>query len=166
VSTASNDVDEIRRQMAQIRRDLHEDVQGVVATAGAVTDWRRYVTGYSWVALGAAFAVGYFVVPRRRGPEVGAATAISDGELSDLRQTLEELKGQAGPRKRRKSLVGAALGLVTPLVLRLGQGYAMSYLENWIAEQQARHASAGPGPMPGGARPSRPSSPYRPGGPL
>jgi hypothetical protein len=169
VSTASNDVDEIRRRMAEIRHDLHQDVQGVVATAEAVTDWRRHLTGHPWLALGAAFAVGYFIVPRRRTPEITTtvASAIADGELAKIRESLDALKDQAGVAKPKpkKGLVGAALGMIVPLVLRAGQGYAMSYLENWIAEQQAVR----PGPAPGGApsadpRVTRTHNPYRPGG--
>ena len=36
MATATNEIEEIRRQMAQIRRELHEDVQEVVAGAEAV----------------------------------------------------------------------------------------------------------------------------------
>ena len=54
MASVSNEVDEIRRQMAQIRRELHEDVQGVVAGAEAVADWRRYIRLYPWAAVGAA----------------------------------------------------------------------------------------------------------------
>ncbi|MHC5544836.1 hypothetical protein ACYOEI_41915, partial [Singulisphaera rosea] len=65
MATVTNDADEILRQMALIRRDLHEDVRGVVASAEAVTDWHRHIRNHPWLALGAATAVGYFVVPRR-----------------------------------------------------------------------------------------------------
>ena len=66
MATASNDIDSIRQQMAQIRHELHQDVRGVVVNAEAVTDWRRYYRMSPWASLAAAFAVGYLVVPKRR----------------------------------------------------------------------------------------------------
>lgn len=171
VSTVPNEVDEIRRQMAQIRRELHEDVRGVVATAEAAADWRRYLTAYPWVSLGTAFAIGYLVVPRRPRPVAGTAL---QADLSKVREAVETTRQavveapqeKSGEAKRKKSLVGAALGMVAPLALRAAQGYALQYLEHWIAQQQAAHTHVGPvptspnppsgGPGPGPGRPAGP----------
>jgi hypothetical protein len=183
VATVSNDVDEIRRQMAAIRRDLHEDVKGVVATAGAATDWRRYLTAYPWVTVGAAFAAGYALVPRRHH-KTADALAATQADLTQVRRIVESTgkavaesiqAPPAPPKERRKSLIGAALGMAAPLVLRAAQGYALKYLEQWIMQQQSATLQAGPPPgrptypgspgSAGGTGPGRPSpGPYRPGG--
>lgn len=170
MSTVSNDVDEIRQQMALIRRDLHENVREVVATAEAATDWRRYLTMYPWVSLGAAFAVGYVIVPRRRRPPAGVAT---QADLSQVREAVETTRqtvvdaarGTADEaRKHKKGLIGAALGILTPLALRAAQGYALKYLEHWIAHQQTSQAAGAP-PHPAAAPGGRGPGPARPADP-
>ena len=68
MATAPQEIDDVRRRMAQIRRELHEDVKGVVEGAEAATDWRRYVRNYPWATTGLALAIGYLVIPRRHKP--------------------------------------------------------------------------------------------------
>jgi len=167
VSTVPNEVDDIRRQMAEIRRVLHEDVQGVVATAEAATDWRRYLTAYPWVSLGAAFAVGYFIVPRGH-PTVATAAELSKVQavVRDTRdQVVEAAKGESqGKSRRKKGLIAAGLGMVAPLVVKAAQSYALSYLEQWMLQQQQGAAHAGPPREPEG-RPRPSPGPGRGAGP-
>ena len=149
MATATSDTDEIRRKMAQIRRELHEDVREVVAGAGAVTDWRRYVRSYPWASVGVATAAGFLVVPRRSRGFPGDAARQSD--VAEVRDELRQAR-EAAPEaeeKRRKSLVGAALAMAAPLAWRFAQNYALAYLEQWIAlRQQQAMAQAGPYPDP------------------
>ncbi len=174
MATVPNDVDTIRRQMAEIRRELHEDVKGVAATAAAATDWHRYLTMYPWVTLGVAFGVGYYLVPKRH--RTAEALATTQADLSKVRQMVESTgqkvtetlksQGQDEPTKtREKGLIAAGLGMVAPLVLRAAQGYALKYLEHWIMQQQSAAHHAGPQSMsqPGPGRPS--PGPRRSGGP-
>jgi len=175
VSTGTNDIDDLRRRMATIRRDLHHDVREVVATAEAATDWRKYISAYPMLSLGAAFAAGYLIVPRRRKPDAAAAMAAvaTQASLSKVEKAVESAKQavietaqeRAEPRKSRKGLITGALGLIGPFALRAAQGYAMSYLENWIAQQQTTvQANAGPPPSttaraPSGGSPGRSAGP-------
>jgi hypothetical protein len=169
VSTVTNEVDEIRRQMALIRRDLHEGVREVVATAEAVTDWRRFLGSYPWVFLGAAFAAGYFIVPKRRRVEVKLPEVATQVDVSKVREAvesarqtvLEAAKDQTAGGKRRKNLIGAAFGLLVPVAVRAAQGYAVKYLEHWIAQQQDL-LHFGPGPAQTGT-PGATGTPPRPG---
>ncbi|MEA2631568.1 MAG: hypothetical protein QOE66_1787, partial [Chloroflexota bacterium] len=87
MATATNEIEEIRRQMAQIRRELHEDVQEVVAGAEAVADWRRYIRMYPWAAVGIATATGYLIVPKRR-----RSVPRDVARQSDVAEMREELK--------------------------------------------------------------------------
>jgi hypothetical protein len=164
VATAPNlnDIDEIRRRMAQIRRDLHQDVKEVVAGAEAVTDWRRYIRSHPWVAVGIAAGIGYLIVPKRR-PRVPRDVA-RQSDVAEVREVLTQARERGEEaEKRRKSLLGAAFGMVAPLAWRVVQNYAVGYLEHWIAQQQQQYmATAGPppvspstsgGPGPGPARP-------------
>ncbi len=173
MSTGSSDVDEIRREMAKVRRELHEDVQGVVSTAEAATDWRHYLTVYPWASLGAAAVLGYLIVPRRRSHEVSALGVATQADVSKIREAVDEAKqfvaqatqAAVGPntKKRKKGLIAAGLGLVAPLAIRAAQGYAMKFLENWIVQQQMAHLATSPmfvqpgsPAAPGTARPQRP----------
>jgi len=163
VATATNEVDELRRRMAQIRLKMHQDVQEVVEGAEAVTDWRRYIRMYPWAAVGLTAAVGYMVVPKRRRSVPRDIARQSD--VAEVREVLEKAREPevVEEKKRRKSLLGAAFAMVAPLAWRAAQNYAMTYLEQWIAQQQQQAmASAGPPP---GVGPAPGPVPGRPGGP-
>jgi hypothetical protein len=142
VSTAPPEVDEIRRKMAQIRRDLHADVQNVVQGAEAATDWRRFVRGYPWASLGAAFVVGYMVVPRRHR---GHVTTIQVAPAETPRAVAIEGSSAAEPEKPKgKGLLGTVFGLVAPVALRAVQGYALQYAEQWMAQRLAQQMESHP----------------------
>jgi hypothetical protein len=162
VATATNEVDEIRRLMAQIRRELHQDVREVVAGAEAAADWRRYIRMYPWASVGVAFAVGYLIVPKRRRSV--PRDIATQADVARLREAVEEVKPQVvKEEKPRKTLLGAAFGLVGPLAWRLAQNYAMNYAEQWLARQQQQYRAATPPRSPSGQRRS-PGGPTSPGG--
>ena len=155
--TSKSEIEAIRRHMAQIRRELHEDVQGVVVGAEAATDWHHYFRQYPWAALGLTFAIGYVIVPRKH--------KTIEAEPETLRPSSRKSRG-AAPEKpveksaRKAGLIGTLFGMVWPVVMRAGQSYASQFLENWITQQGVI------GPQSGGpeSRPEPPSPP-RPGGP-
>ncbi len=136
--------------MAQIRRELHEDLQGVVAGAEAATDWRNYVRRYPWAALAAAVTAGYLLVPRRKRPATEVIAYVPEA----ARQAEPSRNGTAVPPSKTEStaragLIGTLFGLVGPLAVRAAQSYASHYIENWIAQQQA--GVFGPPPQRGGS---------------
>lgn len=151
MATAPNDIEEIRRKMARIRRELHEDVRDVVEGAEAVSDWRHYVRRYPWATVGAACAIGFFLVPKRKKPtikpaEVAEAVAAIIPQLTPAAPPVPEKKGGG--------LIRGAIGLLAPVALRAAQNYATHFVSNWIAQQQdqvaAMMAAAGMVPQPGG----------------
>jgi hypothetical protein len=136
--------------MAQIRRELHQDISEVVAGAEAVADWRRFVRAYPWVAVGIATAAGYMVVPRARravGPIV-----LDESDKEAIHALVEQARQATADGKPpvRKSLIGAGIAMLAPMVWRLAQNYAMSYLEQWLLDQQQQWRAQS-GPQPGGA---------------
>lgn len=158
----TEDVEEIRRRMAQIRRELHEDVREVVAGAEAATDWHRYIRNFPWIAVGVAAGLGYLIVPRRsrRVP----ADLATHADVAQVREAVVEGTKKEVKKTERKGLVAMGLALLGPVALRAVQSYAAQYLENWIALQQQQMMAAGPPPSgPGSARmPGGPGG--RPGG--
>jgi hypothetical protein len=139
VSDVANAVDEIRRGMAQIRVDLHQDVRGVVAGAEAATDWRYYVRLYPWASLAAAAVGGFLIVPRKRRSVRATAQAAAEATAAKLQEVLPtEPRAQAQKGKRRTGLIGLVLGFAGPVVVRAAQSYAAQYLENYLAQHQQR----------------------------
>jgi hypothetical protein len=149
--------------MALIRRELHEDVKGVVANAEAVTDWRRMLTAYPWATLGAAFIVGYLIVPRRHtAPATKADLSAVRESVDTTREKVVEAAREAGQEAKthKKGLLGAAVAMVAPLAWRAAQGYALQYLEHWLLQQQERHVSPdGPARSSPAGGPGRPQPP-------
>ncbi len=139
VRTNAND---IRRQMAEIRSQLHQDMRGVVNVAATATDWRSYVRGRPWLAIGLAFTSGFLLVPGRSRPTtlVVQPSAVDTGNSHAAIKTEE-----AG----RLPLMRWFLGAVGPIAVRAAQLYALNYVENLLANQQT-------GPRPEAA--SRPAS--------
>ena len=133
---------EIQRRMAQVRRELHEDVREAVKGAQELTDWRSQVRNHPWLALGAATAVGYLIVPRRREPSP-AIVAVAPAAVH---------QPAAPEKKKRWGLIGSAFGLLAPIAVRAAQNYAIQYLEQWIAAQPtgAGPQASGFGRFPGG----------------
>jgi len=163
LATASNDIDSIRQQMAQIRHELHQDVRGVVENAEAVTDWRHYYRMYPWACLAAAFAIGYLIVPKRRRkiPRDLVTRADIEKVREDVKEAKEPAKKVAG-----KGVLGALFGMLVPVVVRAAQGYAVQYFENWLAQQQNLLAGLGAAAhQTSGGGPGQPASPGRPSGP-
>ena len=153
--------DDLRRSMAKIRQRLHQDMQGVVAGAEAASDWHHYVRLYPFAFLGAAFAAGYFVVPRKRRSVSATAEEAADAAVAKVAGTVKKAADKAAeaapePRKKKegKGLIGMGLALLGPFLLRAGQSYAMNYVETWIAQQQPQQPPEAPpsGRPPGQAQ--------------
>lgn len=143
VSTVSYTSDDIQRRMAEIRRDLHKDVRDVVASAEAATDWRRYLTMYPWVSLGAAFAVGYLVVPRRQ--HAPSATDITPGAEKQIRAAIDSLEKEPRPPKRRRvGVIGTLWSLAGPVATRAAQSYAAQFLERQLSQYEQSVPSGDP----------------------
>ena len=153
------DTDAIRRQMAQIRRELHEDMQNVVAGAEAATDWRRYVKLHPWASVGVAFALGFLIVPRRRRSITETAEKAAEQTVSRVQ---EAIAAPPPPRKKEKrsGLVGMLFGMAMPVAVRAAQSYAAHFVEQWIAQQQGGPAE----PEPAAGTPDRSGRPGPPPG--
>jgi hypothetical protein len=161
-ATTTGEILEIQRQMAQIRHELHVEAREVVKGAQSLTDWRSLVRNHLWLALSAAAAVGYLIVPRRSGtPTVVAVNPPAPALAGSM-----PAQPERPPRRSRWGILSMALGLLGPIAVRAAQNYAIQSMEQWLAAQPSGGpAPTGPGPRPGsgGARPTTPfGSPGRP----
>jgi ElaB/YqjD/DUF883 family membrane-anchored ribosome-binding protein len=138
----SAEINEIQRRMAQIRREMHADVQGAVRGAQSLTDWRSLVGSHPWAALGVAAGVGYLVVPHRR-PESHADAVYLASTLAAANQAVPAGRS-SGSRTAKSSKFGAISRLLTPVLIRAAQNYALNHLEQWLAAHSFRmNESAG-----------------------
>src|SRR5204862_6181138 len=119
-STPTTDINDIQRRMAQIRHELHVEAREAVKGAQALTDWRGVVRSHPLLALGAAAAVGYLIVPRRRS-EAPAIVAVSPAALS----AAAPAKPASQPRGSRWGLLGTAFSLLAPIAVRAAQHSAI-----------------------------------------
>jgi hypothetical protein len=144
------EITDIQRRMAQIRRELHENVRDAVEGAQSLTDWRSHVRHHPWLTLGAAAVVGYLIVPKRREQPAPAIVAVAPAAAPAISQAVK-----AEPKKKRWGIIGSAVGLLAPIAVRAAQNYAIQYLEQWIA---ARPPGAGSELLASGLFPGAPSA--------
>jgi hypothetical protein len=125
------EISEIQRHMAQIRRDMHHEVQGAVRGAQSLTDWRSLVSNHPWLALGTAATVGYLVVPNRRRD---AQTFVAVGPTANLVPPPAPFVRNAPPLQSATwNIWKAVYGLVAPVAMRAAQNYALQHLERLLA---------------------------------
>jgi hypothetical protein len=116
-----NEIDPIRRQMAQIRHDLHRDVSGVVGSVEEAMDWRRLPRRYPLACVVAALLAGYLLVPRR-------AKHFDQGEPSTGGAVA------ATPPRLWSGIAGRMLSLVWPIAEQAIQAYAVIWIESHLMQ--------------------------------
>jgi hypothetical protein len=131
--TTVTDVAEIQRRMAQIRHDMHQEVQGAVKGAQLLTDWRSLVKSYPWLSISLAAVAGYLIVPRRRSSDATTVETrfINAPERLAVAGTPAETPP---PRRTSWSIIGTAFSLLTPVAVRVAQNYALGHLEQWLSQ--------------------------------
>jgi hypothetical protein len=108
--------------MQQIRCEMDQDLEQMVATARSMVDWKHYVKTYPWVCLGTAAALGFLIVPKRSTvvhPDLATRTELA---------RTGHLAAEPAPAATR-GLVDALLATVASIAVRkgielLGQGAA------------------------------------------
>jgi hypothetical protein len=107
----SDSAEEIVQRMQHVRREVGDDVKGIVETAKTLTDWRYHVKHHPWMCLGAAVAMGFFLAPRKR--------KIPSADAKELVALLKKYNvGVAAPSAAGNSLTRTLLGMAAPLVMR------------------------------------------------
>jgi hypothetical protein len=123
--------DAVRARMQQIRCEIGEDLEQMVASARNVVDWKHHVKTHPWAFLGAAAALGFAIVPKR------VATMHTDlAALAELART-----GRLGA----KPAPSAGRGLVDMLVATVAS-LAVRKATGWLGQTIARLRDAGEAP--------------------
>ncbi len=156
---AATDIAEIQRRMAQIRHDMHREVQGEVKGAQLLTDWRSLVQSHPWLVVSLAAAAGYLVVPRRSASRaMPVASGFPGPELYAAPNTRAETPP---PGRSRWSILGTAFSLLAPVAARAAQNYALGHLEQWLSQHPLS-----PSPTGSPDAPNRDSGQTAPTGPI
>lgn len=163
------DVDEIRRQMALIRRDLHADVSNVVEDVGEALDWRAPLRSHPYIAIGVGLVAGYFLVPRKKSGVQNARQALAALPPEALVEVAPRLAAAVRPPAPRpvppepskplgRRLLSWGVGMAWPLVSQAVQSYAAIWLEDQLKQQMNpnRKPPAGPPPPPSAGWPGGP----------
>jgi hypothetical protein len=131
----SPEVERIRRQMENLRGELHEEYGAIVEGARVLADWHYYVRTFPWMCVGAATALGFLAVPRRL--EVMSPDAKTLAKLARQNQLVVTPQPEA---KARNGLVGALLTLAANTALRAVIAYAGQQTGKVFGHQAGRAA--------------------------
>jgi len=129
--------DAVRARMQQIRCEMDQDLEEMVASARDMIDWKHYVKTYPWVCLGTAAALGFLIVPKR-------STAIHP-DLATLTELVKtgHMVAEPAPAATR-GLVDALLATIASIAVRKG----IELLGQRAARLLGRAADAPPQPPP------------------
>lgn len=124
--------EDIRHQMNTIRSNLGGEVDGIVANAQQLTDWRHYVRSFPWASLGAAAALGFAAVPRK--------LQILSPDKETLAQLARENRlvvQQQTEVSQRPGVVASMFNLAGNMALRAGIAYLGQQAGKIFGEQAA-----------------------------
>ena len=82
--------DQIQKQMATVREQIHERSDEVVTSTKELADWRFYVRRHPWASVTAAAVIGYAIVPLKAKAGGRGSTREIKGKHGALRDN--ELK--------------------------------------------------------------------------
>jgi hypothetical protein len=126
----SDSAEEIVKRMQHVRRDVGDDVKGIVETARTLSDWRYHVKHHPWLCVGLALALGFLVVPKRK--------RIPSAEAKELISLLKKYNvGVTTPPASAGGLLRTVISLAAPAVART----AMTIAQNRFAAMSSGHAA-------------------------
>jgi hypothetical protein len=107
----SDSADDIVKRMQNVRREVSDDVKGLVQSARTLTDWRYHVRHHPWLLSGLALGAGFLVVPRKRH--------LPSDEAHRLAELLKKYNVPVQPPQHPTgSLVRALIGMAVPILTR------------------------------------------------
>ena len=136
---AVSEIDDIRRQMAQIRHDLHQDVSSVVGGVSEVVteveevmDWRSVIRNHPYLDHRSGLGGGV--------SDRAAADEGRDPKQSRTNSSPRPLRKPPASRRKRFRPMSWALNLLWPIATQAAQSYAMIWIENQLKD----HLQMGP----------------------
>jgi hypothetical protein len=107
----SDSADDIVKRMQGVRREVSDDVKGIVQSARTLTDWRYHVRHHPWLLSGLALGAGYLLVPRKRH--------VPSDEARRLAELLKKYNVPVqSPQHSTGGLMRALIGMAVPVLTR------------------------------------------------
>lgn len=125
MATTTPEADDIQRAMREVRAELREDVQEFMVNAREMSDWTTYFRAYPWLCVGAAAAVGYFVIPQRT--QIIRPDAEGLLELARQNKLVVKMEG-GGEQKPKPGFLAGLLGMAASMALQGGLAVATKQL--------------------------------------
>ncbi len=127
----SESADNIRKRMDEVRLEVGDDVAGIVRSAKALADWRGHVRKHPLLCLGAAAALGFLLVPKRK--DKAASTDLSSADAQELIALLKKhgiKTASALPEAATasKGMFATLAGMAAPLVFRAAMNYGQHFV--------------------------------------
>jgi hypothetical protein len=124
----SDSADDIVKRMQDVRREVSDDVKGIVRSAKTLTDWRYHVRHHPWLCAGLALGAGFLVVPRNKH--------VRTADARQLAELLKKYNVAVQPQHAASGgLIKALVGMAVPVIGRA----AMTMAQNRMA---ALHSGA------------------------
>jgi len=146
---ASTDpADEIRRRMAELRRELSSDVQEVGRSARVMTDWKFYVRRFPLATAAAAAAVGFLLIPKKKEVQVISPDPDALAEMFKKEQLRVETPARA---KESQGLLKTLFLMGVTWAAKTGMTYMGERLRTAAvnrAQESTGPTSAPPPPRP------------------
>lgn len=137
--TADNAADQLRRQMAMVRRDLGADIRGVADHARELTDWRSYVQKAPWAGLAIAAAAGFMAVPRRLNIDTVDAATLA--RLAKQNRLVVESKPKAAAKTGSATVM---FRLLSGILLRSAFGFATQKAAEFMSPENPARSPRAP----------------------
>jgi hypothetical protein len=134
----TRNVESIQREMQDVRGQLDADVGLLCQNARRMVDWRRLAKKHPWTTLGAAAAVGFLVIPRRRESVRVDAEALA--ELARQHQLV--LKFDGNPREIHGGLTAGLVALAVAAARRGATAWASRQLGQLVESWGSRASPA------------------------
>ncbi len=139
---APAEAESIQKQMRAVREDIRDDMREIVGSAQDMTDWTIYVKAYPWLCLGAAFALGFVIVPAHSVVIKPDAEGLM--ELARRNKLVVKMQ-ESSPQKKRGGLLNEVLGLAAATLLQSGLKVVTNQLAQGLHADGQPHRNGRPG---------------------
>jgi len=119
VNKLSSEAIELQREMDQIRCDLYGDMNDLRADAKQLTDYRYHVGRHPWIALAAAAAAGFVIIPQRTQKLIPDTKTMQ--ELIKQNQLIVQTKSEVN---QKKGLIATGVSLLVAAGVKAAINYA------------------------------------------
>jgi len=128
----SDSADDIVKRMQDVRREVSDNVKGIVGSAKTLTDWRYHVRRHPWLCAGLALGAGFLVVPRKK--------QVPTADARQLAELLKKYNVAVQPQHSGSGgLIKALVGMAVPMIGRA----AMTMAQNRMAAMHSGEFGAG-----------------------